>query len=171
MAISDTVAVLIGAVIGAGGAVLAQITASIFSGRHDTKRLEWEQAKEAREWDRRRAERFLDLKRELYSDFGAQASRWSSFISRAQDLPRPELPEVEKLHRVMSNIELIAPPAVNVRVRMAGVELIGAVFGTFASDMTPEQIKEEGSKASSSLARAKSAMRTDLRGDEETDQV
>jgi hypothetical protein len=80
MASSDTVAALIGAAIGASGAVAAQIVSSWFTARREAWRLQWEREQQvrrdpARVFDQRRdderrtSERFLDIKRELYSRF------------------------------------------------------------------------------------------------------
>lgn len=61
--------VLLAALTGAGGAIFAQVVASVFASRRDGKRLEWEVATHEREWDRQQTERFRDIKRGLYSRF------------------------------------------------------------------------------------------------------
>jgi hypothetical protein len=172
VATSDVAPVIIGAAIGAGGAVLAQITASVFSGRRDTRRLRWEQETKRRDWEMHSAERFLDLKRELYSDYLAQANEFVSYINRINDppgLPRPELPDIEKLHRIRANIELIAPREVSIKVDMAGIQLIGAVWAlTPASARTdPDEGAKEAVEAKQALTAARRAMRADLGGEED----
>ena len=172
MAASDAVPVLIGAAIGAGGAVLAQITAQVFSGRRDTRRLGWEQDRQDREWEIRRAERFLDLKRELYSAYLTQADEFVSFISRADDppgLPRPELPDPGEIRRLRANIRLIAPRDVYLKVDMAALGLIGAVWTLSSASTDPdrEEGRKQGAEARQALTAAERAMRADLRGEEE----
>jgi hypothetical protein len=50
--------VLVGAAIGAGGAVVAQVTSAVFTARRETARLEWEKGKHERELKLRESERF-----------------------------------------------------------------------------------------------------------------
>lgn len=66
---SDVAPVLIGAAIGAAGAITAQFTAASYTGRRERARLEWEKKRQERDWKMRQDERFLNLKRELYSEF------------------------------------------------------------------------------------------------------
>ena len=62
-------AALIGAGLGAGGAVLAQIISATVTQRFASRRFQWEQleSERARTDDRRRL--FLDEKREMYAKF------------------------------------------------------------------------------------------------------
>ncbi|MBB3044514.1 hypothetical protein [Nocardioides soli] len=68
MALSEAGAAIIGAALGAGGAVTAQVIGSFFTLRKDRERFEWEreQADAAREAARK--SRFADEKRSLYDD-------------------------------------------------------------------------------------------------------
>ena len=172
MAASEVAPVVIGAAIGAGGAVLAQVVTSVFTGRRETQRLEWERGRQDREWEIRRAERFLDLKRELYSDFLAQAGEFVSFITRAEDppgSPQPELPSPGKLHQLRANIRLIAPQDVYVKADVAALALIGAAWALTPTGASTdlEEARKEAASAQQALTGARRAMRHDLRGEEE----
>jgi hypothetical protein len=172
VATSDAVPVIIGAAIGASGAVLAQITVSIFNGRRESRRLRWEKDRQEREWELRRAERFLDLKRELYSDFIAHADEAVLFIAWTDELgapPRPEEPDIGKLERIQANIKLIAPRDVSIRVEKAGARLSREVWALNPDyePRGPDKDKEQFAAANRALAEAERVMRADLRGEED----
>jgi hypothetical protein len=69
---------MVGAAIGAGGAVPAQIVASIFTARRETDRLKWDKQRQDTEWELQKDERFLALKQDLYANFAAVASGTNS---------------------------------------------------------------------------------------------
>jgi hypothetical protein len=183
MAASDAAPLLLGAAaIGAGGAVLAQVVTSAFTGRREARRLEWERGRQDREWEIRRAERFLDLKRELYSDYLAHADEWVSFIIWAEDpseLPQPERPDPGKLHRDRANIRLVAPRDVYVEADTAALGLIGAAWelSTVGRPTDPSggidpigdmrRARAQAAEARQALTKARRAMRADLRGEKE----
>jgi hypothetical protein len=56
---SEAAPVIFGALIGAGGAIVAQIATTIATARCDRSRLDWEKERQNREWDMREEERFL----------------------------------------------------------------------------------------------------------------
>ena len=110
----DTATVaLLGAAIGAGGAVAAQSVASYFSSRHDTKRLNWERHTQETEWANQKAGRFLDQKREAYSNYAAMVDAYLAYIGKNMgetDIEgTPELPDITKFGNLLMTIELIAP--------------------------------------------------------------
>lgn len=176
MAASDAVPVIIGAAIGAGGAVLAQITAQVFSGRRDARRLQWEQDRQEREWDDHRGERFLDLKRELYSDYLAHAEEFMSFISPDDNplgFPEREHPDAGELHRIRVNIGLIAPQDVSKQANAATFLLLSATrYVTPTGAGADEEARAHyysrfAGGARDALAKTRRAMRADLRGEAE----
>ena len=57
---SATAAAIIGAAIGAGGAITAQITTAIATARRERSRLAWEKERQDREWKLREEERWLE---------------------------------------------------------------------------------------------------------------
>jgi hypothetical protein len=77
---SETTAVIFGALIGAGGAIVAQVTTAIATARRDRSRLDWEKQQQDREWDVREDERFLVIKQEQYARFGAAVSDFLEYM-------------------------------------------------------------------------------------------
>jgi predicted ribosomally synthesized peptide with SipW-like signal peptide len=61
MAIDPPVAAMIGAAVGAGGAIIAQVTTAVFTDRRESRKLEWDR-KEAQ------AARFADTRLQLFTD-------------------------------------------------------------------------------------------------------
>jgi type II secretory pathway component PulJ len=83
MALSDAEVALIGAGIGAGGAVLTQIISSIVTGRRDARRFEWErdQAEKARSAEQARLH--LESKRQACAQFLRLCSQRNDLLNRA----------------------------------------------------------------------------------------
>lgn len=133
---SNVALVLISAAIGAGGAIAAQSISSYFSSRHDTKRFDWERSAQNREWQVRERERFLDLKRDLYSNFAFEVSK---LMAHTHALNYPSLGEspapvsLEELRKLQWNIDLIAPEALGKSVSDSLLGLIAA-YETAGSD-------------------------------------
>jgi len=71
---SEATAVIFGALIGAGGAIVAQVATAIATARRDRSRLDWEKQQQNREWNVREQERFLAIKQEQYARFGGKHS-------------------------------------------------------------------------------------------------
>jgi hypothetical protein len=74
MAASDAGAIVLGAAIGAGSAIVTQVIALIAESKRERKRVQREQERFDRELELRRDERFLDIKQDLYSRLGLLAS-------------------------------------------------------------------------------------------------
>lgn len=74
--------VLLAAALGASGAVMAQIIASIFTQRSERKRFEWEQAEAERRRNDNRLARFTDHKRDLYSRYLALHANFANVVRR-----------------------------------------------------------------------------------------
>jgi hypothetical protein len=163
MAANETAAALIGAGIGAGGAVLAQVVASIFTGRRDTERLRWEQARQDREERLRREERFIELKRELYGRYLTMVNKiWDFVVTVPRD--KSAIPDMLELQRIQTDLDLIAPGDLAKKTREARLMLIAVV-------KVVEQIPSEHHVGEAVfeqtrvyIGEARSAMQTDLRG-------
>jgi len=165
MAASDTAGLVIAGIIGAGGAIITQIVGSVVGGRREKTRLSWEREQEDRAWERRKAERFLDLKRELYSEFGALSGEWAHFLGPKLEGRLPEHLNEAPLQRVMANIDLIAPREVSMKVGLAGSQLFGAVHEVFSVHSTRQDVANHSADARLSWVAASKAMRADLQGD------
>lgn len=172
---SDAVPVVIGAAIGAGGAVIAQVASAVFTARRESTRLKWEQQRQAREWKLREAERFIDTKRELYSNFLGQADRFLQYtltllMRRPEENPflgpDPQLPDIDSFYRVQSNIDLIAPAEVSTAVSDALVALVSSAWSVKSTHLSEDRIYRNADKAKKALAKARDAMRADLQGHE-----
>jgi hypothetical protein len=165
---SDAVPVIIGAAIGAGGAVLAQITASVFLGRTDTKRLRWERQRQLQDWDIRRAERFLDLKRQLYSEFALIAQEFLSYINVRDPAAAARLrtPSIERLNHIQANIDLIAPENISAEAHLVTSLLTDLILSAATSSVESEQTAQNAALAQQALLGVRIGMGTDLRGNE-----
>jgi hypothetical protein len=65
---------------------------------------------------------------------------------------------VEKMHRVVSEIELVAPMSVSNKGRAAVLALHGAFYRTLMADATKETIRDGGIQAQSAVNMANRAM-------------
>ncbi|MEU6138572.1 hypothetical protein [Nocardioides sp. NPDC047086] len=70
--VDQGVAGLIGAAIGAGGAIVGQVVTTVATGKTNAKRFAWEQAQTVRRERAEGAARFAETKRELYAAFLAR---------------------------------------------------------------------------------------------------
>jgi len=174
MPTSDAVPVIIGAAIGAGGAVIAQVVSSLFTARRERGQFDWEKKRQEREWEMRKEERFLRLKQEAYSDIMLMANTFLTYIYYAVDYahsepdePRPAVPNLQEMLRLRSNIEIIAPKEVSEPVRTAVVKLIETKDVSDSPHLSLERIAKEANEAESKWREAYRAMRADLYGGEE----
>ena len=69
MSTPNALPILIGAAIGAGGAIISQVIAAIFTARREGARLMWEKAKQEHDWKLREEDRLLVAKQTLYSRY------------------------------------------------------------------------------------------------------
>ncbi len=107
---SEATAVIFGALIGAGGAIFAQVTTAIATARRDRSRLDWEKQQQNREWDVREEERFLAIKQEQYARFGAAVGDFLEYMDpwlrqNYRNAPTREQPDLEPLSLIMASIE------------------------------------------------------------------
>ncbi len=174
MATSDAVPVIIGAAIGAAGAVIAQIISALFTAKREHSQLDWERKRQEREWEMRKEERFLSPKQEAYSSIMLVANTYLTYIHYAVDYahsepdePRPTVPYLQEMLRLRSNIEIIAPKKVSDPVREAVVKLIEAKDVSDSPNLSLERIEEEANEAESKWLEAYHAIRADLHGEEE----
>jgi hypothetical protein len=77
---SEAASVIFGALIGAGGAIVAQVTTAVATARRDRFRLDWEKERQAREWEMREEDRFLAVKQEQYAGFGAAVGDFLPYL-------------------------------------------------------------------------------------------
>jgi hypothetical protein len=75
---TESVAIL-AASVGALGAIGGQVVAAIFTARRETRRLLWEQEQAKRAERLARTERFVELRREIFSRFLSAARDWRRF--------------------------------------------------------------------------------------------
>jgi hypothetical protein len=172
MAESELPIVLSG-LIGAGGAIAAQVAANIFTGRRERTRLSWEQERQREEWKLRADERFLAQKRDLYTGFNQQADRlllWVTADFVPPDALRAPLgpPDLAELGRLEANISLIAPIFVSDAVNKAYYELTNAHDCAESEHVSRVRLEEITSDAGDALAEAHRVMRGDLLGTENT---
>jgi hypothetical protein len=174
MSASDTVPVIVGAAIGAGGAVIAQVTSAVFTARRETARLIWEKERQAREWKMREDERFLHLKQELYASYAVLAHRFWITAENLVDYhdekqpesQKPEMPDWNELERLESTVRLLAPKEVSEAVADNYSKVLEAV------ECADNLYKEKSTKAKMQYANRAldawwvmyRAMRADLHG-------
>jgi hypothetical protein len=94
--------------------VVTQVIGSITSGRREKRRFAWERDTQKRERNRQERDRFLDLKRELYSNFAFGISNLMGYTHAFNypDDPGPARLDLEELRRLQWNIDIIASKAV-----------------------------------------------------------
>lgn len=166
MAASEAVGVIIGAVIGAGGAVITQIVAAAATGRQEQTRLDWEMRKQEREWALRKHERFLTLKQELYSKVVFAGDRLDGYALRIIDSPGAvgnkgtTAEDLADFWRVRTDIDLLVPKAIGDDITIAG-----GLFSFLVDAKPGEDLKALPTNARNTWTAARDAMRADLQGD------
>ena len=184
MAASDAVPVIIGAAIGAGGAVIAQVTSAVFTARREAARLKWEKERQGREWKLREAERFMSIKQELYSRYISILYRPitdTMALTRSEYATQPDWPKLvpkyvgslqEEIDNLRWNIRLLGSPVVAERVEFSNAALLVATSTAGRPDEhTIEERHEFADQALRAWQQVRDAMRADLRGDEEALQL
>jgi hypothetical protein len=133
MAASDAVPVIVGAAIGAGGAVIAQITAAVFTARRERRQLDWDKERQAREWKMREDERFLSLKQDLYTSYSVLTDQFWMAADKLVSYDgkdgseKPKIPDWNELERLERNIQLIGPSEVSDAATDCYAKLLEAV--------------------------------------------
>ena len=79
-------------------------------------------------------------------------------------LPPPELPDIESLKRIRSNIELMAPEEVSRLAGLCEVHIMTAVWATISDDTPADKLKEYSNMAARAWWDVHYAMRRDLHG-------
>jgi len=168
---SATTAAIIGAAIGAGGAVTAQITTAIAAARRERSRLEWEKECQDREWKAHEKERWMAEKQQLYSTYGTAVHELLSFINakivktNSAALEPPKQPDLEALNRINANIELMAPEEVATPALRCASQLMMMVYWINAKyNMPTDQLKELADTVTRNWWDVHYAMRSDLHG-------
>jgi hypothetical protein len=180
MATSDALPVIIGAAIGAGGAVIAQITSAVFTSRRETARLTWEKERQAHEWKLREAERFMSIKQELYSRYISLTYRpimETMELTRKEYATQPDwhklVPEYvgplqDEIDNLRWNIRLLGSPVVADCVEVSNVTILTAILEAgWPTGHTIERRHEDADRALRAWQEVSKAMHADLRGDEE----
>lgn len=129
MAASDTATLIIVGVIGAGGAIVAQIIASIVTSRRDKQRFDWERDRQNYDWKMHERERFLDLKRDLYSSLSFEVGKLMDYTKARNyaDLRENMAPvSLEDIRKLQWNIVLLAPEALAKSVSGSVTGLVNA---------------------------------------------
>jgi hypothetical protein len=164
---SEATAVIFGALIGAGGAIVAQVTTAIATARRDRSRLDWEKHQKNREWEVREEERFLAIKQEQYARFGAAVSDFLDYMDpwprrNYHVAPRREEPDLEPLSLIMASIDLVAPEEVSRPAWRCISHITNFIRPIDAEAVTPDDLRQDYDKAASAWQDARSAMRQDL---------
>lgn len=170
MTATDTVGLIIAGAIGAGGAVTAQIIASVVTGLKDTKRFNWEREKQEREWKNHEREQFLAHKQQLYAEYLVVAEALiESAHYKVEYGKRPDdevLTKMRRLGNLRSNISLIAPERVRDTLVESHDELMKVLPEARKDHLSTEQRREAVTKAMDAWWNANRAMRADLLGEE-----
>lgn len=166
---SEATAVIFGALIGAGGAIVAQVTTAIATARRDRSRLDWEKQQQNREWDVREEERFLAIKQEQYARFGAAVSDFLEYMDPwlrqgYHVAPPREQPDLEPLSLIMASIDLVAPEEVSRPAWLCINHITNFIRSIDAEDVTPDDLRQDYDEAASAWQNARYAMRQDLHG-------
>jgi hypothetical protein len=166
MSTSDAVPVVIGAVIGASGAVLAQASSAVFTARRESARLKWEQQRQDRDWKIREEERFLSHRQELYSRYLQLAHDFLNYIDDAIRTPGqlPERPDQAELTRLRWSVALVTDESVADAAGAVVSDILLAMFMTHANKQKDRERYAE--RAREGFFRVFSAMHKDLYGDQ-----
>lgn len=180
MSASEAGPVIVGAAIGAGGAVIAQVTSAVFTARRETARLQWEKQRQVREWKMREAERFMTSKQELYSRYLAVTYKPIMTLVLLTKREYNESPDWEKLlppytdefeaelNVLRSNMKLLAPPVVHERLEYAHGIMVAAMLKIAINDSSLEWRHTVADDALRAWQQLSNVMHVDLRGDEES---
>ena len=147
MSASSAVPIAVGALIGAGGAVAAQIVASIFTAHREDRRLNWEKERQDRDWKMRRAERFLSVKQDIYSRYIHLAYRFISYADRLRkervedDTAKAEPLEWDELSRLRWSIVLLGSPPVQEYLKKSYDGIYSAVHAAEQSKYREGRLK------------------------------
>ena len=172
MAASDAVPVIVGAAIGAGGAVIAQITAAVFTARRERRQLDWDKERQAREWKMREDERFLSLKQDLYTSYSVLTDQFWMAADKLVSYDgkdgseKPKIPDWNELERLERNIQLIGPSEVSDAATDCYAKLLEAVESgeNRYKDKSKETKGRNARKALEAWWTMNRAMRADLHG-------
>jgi hypothetical protein len=167
--VSDTSGLIIAGIIGAGGAIVTQIISSIVTGKRDTRRFNWEREKQEREWETHERERFLDLKRELYSNFAFQVGNLMGHthaLNYPSDVTQPARVDMEELRKLQWNIDLIAPEELATSVSDSLGDLIAADQTAASDHITHDRKVRDADAAESKWWATYTLLREDLLGSE-----
>lgn len=168
---------LIGALIGAGGAISAQVVSAYIAGKRESRRIEVEDRRRGDDLEAERASRFSDVKRELYAAFAEKcytpleiASEFSRPSRIASDpiQPFPRTAEYEReISRLRWQIRLIAHPVVIARSEICFVNTLLVMLQVgLLDEFTDEKRRHTAKSGLSSWQKMVAAMRADLLNDE-----
>jgi hypothetical protein len=170
---SDAGAIVLGAVIGAGSALITQVIALIAEARRERNRVKREQERFDRELELRKDERFLDIKQDLYSRLSLMVGDLIGYtyypidsITFPQLKPAP-FPDLKEMKRIQSNIEMIADKERSVEIDIAVIKLLVASDMTYKDGLPVEDKKREADTARAGWWIAQTGMHRDLSSDKE----
>jgi hypothetical protein len=159
VAASDTGALIAAGAIGAGGAVLAQLIASITSSRGEKKRQD-------REDERQKASRFLDIKRELYGTFLLRAEKAIEAIG-VPGVSSFDAKAIDELQRIHYDIWMVASPEATRAVRdvLADIAIVRRQYDLSQTEEPNEENRLTARLAGiAAIGRARDALSADLTG-------
>jgi hypothetical protein len=110
MAASDTSGLIYAALISGGFVVASQVVTTLTDGRREKNRIKRDETRTSRELQQHHDERFLDIKRDLYSSFANQISNLMGHIRSHTDptVPYTAHLDMEELRRLQWTIDIIA---------------------------------------------------------------
>ena len=174
-----TLPILLAAAIGAGGAVVAQVIAALFTARREAARLEWEKSKQEHDWKLRETDRLLAAKQALYSRYisllyrpvmdTVQLTRkeYASEVNWHDLVPAYVGSLADEIDDLRWNVRLVGSPIVAERVEFSNAALLVAVSEAGRPDRTSlEKRREFAERALAAWRQVSEAMRADLRGDD-----
>lgn len=150
-----TLPVLIAAGIGAGGAVIAQVIAALFTARRETARLAWEKSKQEQDSKHRESDRLLAAKQALYSRYisllyrpvmdtvqltrkeYASSPGWNSLIPAYSGSLTDEIDDLRW------NVRLVGSPLVAERVEFSNAALLVAISEAGRPDRSSLKKRQE----------------------------
>ncbi|MHA6628351.1 hypothetical protein ACU61A_23180 [Pseudonocardia sichuanensis] len=174
-----TLPILIGAAIGAGGAIFAQVIAALFTARREAARLAWDKSKQDRDWKLRDADRLLAAKQTLYSRYISLLYRPvmdTVQLTRKEYATTPNWhdlvpayvgPLADEIDDLRWNIRLVGSPVVAERVEYSNAALLVAVSEAGRPDRSSLDKRHElAARALTAWRQVSEAMRADIRGDD-----
>lgn len=176
--VDATSAAMLGAGLGATGAILAQGVGAYLGGRRDSRRMNWEGVQNDRAAERDRALMFNEVKRQKYAEYigtiypmitatRQDRESWSTYdvhtgVKAAEDID----PRRKVLDGLRWDFQLIAHPLVTQQAEVTyALWIILGMQTLMPGEWAPEARKQTNSDALKAWTRLAQVMRADVAGD------